>query len=89
MKHRGIVPFIDRECLDNLDDLADHVQRSRVLFLFLTNHIFSSPWCMMEVRCGERSEPQAPSPKPQAKAPSPPLILPGLNSRTFICFPWN
>ena len=88
MKHRGIVPFIDRECLDNLDDLADHVQRSRVLFLFLTNHILLVALVQMEVRCGERSEPQAPSPKPK-QAPSLPLILPGLNSRTFICFPWN
>ena len=49
LKHRGLVPFIDRECLDNLDELGKHVCESRVLFLFLTNNIFKSPWCMMEV----------------------------------------
>ena len=49
LKHCGVKPFIDRECLDNLDSLGEHVRTSRVLFLFLTNHIFQSPWCMMEV----------------------------------------
>jgi len=32
-----------------LDSLAQHVRASRVFFLFLTNNIFSSPWCMMEL----------------------------------------
>jgi hypothetical protein len=37
------------QCLESLDSLAQHVRASRVFFLFLTNNIFSSPWCMMEL----------------------------------------
>ena len=32
-----------------MDSLAQHVRSSRVFFLFLTNNIFNSPWCMMEL----------------------------------------
>ena len=37
------------QCLDSLNTLAQHVRSSRVFFLFLTNNVFSSPWCMMEL----------------------------------------
>ena len=42
-------PFIDRECLDRLDELKYHVQECRTMLLFLTPRIFESPWCMVEV----------------------------------------
>jgi hypothetical protein len=37
------------QCLESLDALAQHVRSSRVFFLFLTNNVFNSPWCMMEL----------------------------------------
>ena len=45
----GLRAFIDRENLETLPELCNHVREAARLVLFLSPRIFESPWCMLEV----------------------------------------
>lgn len=48
--HDFIYPvFIDSENLSDLRHLKEHVRRSRVMILLLTEQVLARPWCLVEI----------------------------------------